>query len=40
MKGAMEIYKRDFYGAGGFSNPNQYRKMISGTWHYYRIITH
>lgn len=30
------ISKRQFYLAGGFSNPRQHRKMKSGVWTYWR----
>jgi hypothetical protein len=38
MKGCIAISRRDFYAAGGFAHPNQFRKMRSGAWCYYRII--
>lgn len=33
---ATRISKRQFYRAGGFSNPHQHRKMKSGCWTYWR----
>ena len=33
---ATRISKRQFYLAGGFSNPHQHRKMKSGAWTYWR----
>ncbi len=39
MKGAVEIYKKEFYHLGGFSNPKLFRKQRkSGTWVYYKIL--
>ena len=31
------ITKKEFYAAGGFSNRNLRRKMVSEKWQYYRI---
>ena len=35
MKGSEEVYKRDWYGRGGFANPRCWRRMVGGVWEYY-----
>lgn len=31
----MRITREQFYGYGGFSNPDLFRRMRSGSWCYY-----
>ena len=38
MKGSYQITKADFYNAGGFSNPRQYRKQFLGVYVYRRLV--
>jgi len=38
MKGAYEIYKKEFYARGGFSNPKLFRKQRGNGWAYYSLI--
>lgn len=35
MHYCMRITRKHFYAIGGFSNPDLFRRMRSGVWHYY-----
>ena len=36
--GYLRISKRLFYAQGGFANPDQFRRMRSGSWQYFSIV--
>jgi hypothetical protein len=34
----IKITKKEFYGLGGFSNPNLFRKHNGKNWDYYKTV--
>lgn len=35
----LRMTRTKWYDLGGFSNPNLFRKMLSGTWNYWAYIS-
>lgn len=36
--GSARISKAQWYGLGGFANPNLWRRQVRGAWQYFKTI--